>query len=253
VLCEARMAMDAAEGRAMLAAAEARPDLVAQLVPVPMDLRSWRTVRRLVATGALGDLREVHVTSLNGNATDVAAPLHWRERREYSGMNAMNLGMLAEVVQRWLGPTERVLADAATYIERRADPESGESTRIDVPDSLGVLARMADGARVTYRVGTTLHASRDANGISLFGSAGTLHWSANDTMSFARAGEVAQPLEPDAGTAGSWNVEQDFVDSIRTGAPVELTSFEDGLRYMQFTEAVARSCAEGRAVEVASV
>ena len=41
VLCEARMAMNAGQAREMLAASEARPDLVAQLVPAPFDLKSW--------------------------------------------------------------------------------------------------------------------------------------------------------------------------------------------------------------------
>ncbi len=41
--------------------------------------------------------------------------------------------------------------------------------------------------------------------------------------------------------------------SVRRGTPVELTSFADGVRYMQLTEAVWRSWSEGRPVEVASV
>ena len=39
VLCEARMANDAAEAAQMLAAARAHPELVAQLVPAPFDFR----------------------------------------------------------------------------------------------------------------------------------------------------------------------------------------------------------------------
>lgn len=253
VLCEARMAMDASEAREMLAASQAHPDLVAQIVPAPFDLRSWRTIRRLLAEDVLGELHEVHVTSLNGNALDASAPLHWRERREYSGTNTMNLGILAETVQRWLGPTDRVAADAETYIRRRVDTETGELRDIEIPDSLGVLARMAGGLRVTYRLGTTVHAAQERNGISLYGSRGTLFWSLDDTMTLTLAGEPPQPLAPDPGTAGSWHVEQDFIDSIRRGTPVELTSFEDGLRYMQFTEAVWRSWSEQRWVELASV
>ena len=61
VLCEARMATNAAEARDMLTASEAHPDLVAQLVPAPMDFATWRTVRRLLADGTLGELREAHV------------------------------------------------------------------------------------------------------------------------------------------------------------------------------------------------
>jgi hypothetical protein len=37
---------------------------------------------------------------------------------------------------------------------------------------------------------------------------------------------------------GAWNVEADFVDSIRRGTPVRLTDFKTGLRTMEFTDAV---------------
>ena len=254
VLCEARMAVDASEARAMLAAAEARPDQVAQLVPAPSDLASWRTVRRLLAQGALGELREVHVTMLHGGGLDPAAPLHWRERSEYSGFNTMQLGIVAEVVQRWLGPTERVLADATTFVRSRRDAESGRETAIEIPDSLGVLARMAGGVRASYLVSSVAAAPRVANGIAIHGTAATLHWTmGDDRLELVALGEAPRPLEPDAGSAGVWRVEADFVDSIRLGTPVELTSFADGVGYMQFTEAVWRSWSEQRPVEVASV
>src|SRR5215510_10407922 len=47
VLCEARMAMNAAEGRRMLAASRKAPSLVAQLVPAPHTLEVDATIRRL--------------------------------------------------------------------------------------------------------------------------------------------------------------------------------------------------------------
>ncbi len=253
VLCEARMAMDAAEAQEMLGAAQRRPDLVAQLVPAPFDLRSWRTIRRLLADGSLGSLREVHATILGGGALNADAPLQWRERAEYSGMNTMTMGIYAEVIGRWIGPAERVVADAAIFVTSRVDPESGRRLDIEVPDSLGILARYAGGVRATYRVSNVTHAPREGNGVSLFGSRGTLHWHANDTMTFAPVGEAPRPLEPDAGTARDWEVEHDFVASIREGRPVELTSFEAGVHYMQFTEAVWRSWSEQRPVDVASV
>jgi hypothetical protein len=58
--------------------------------------------------------------------------------------------------------------------------------------------------------------------------------------------EIAIPTE----RARSWRVEADFVDAIRTGAPIEFTSFEMGVAYMEFTEAVARSARMGEAVEL---
>ena len=72
-------------------------------------------------------------------------------------------------------------------------------------------------------------------------------------MTLALLGSEAQPLEPDAGTAGDWRVEADFVDSIRNGTPVTLTNFEDGLLYMRVTEAITRSRLEGRAIDISEV
>jgi predicted dehydrogenase len=45
-------------------------------------------------------------------------------------------------------------------------------------------------------------------------------------------------------------VEADFVDAIREGRPVTHTNFEDGVKYMAFTEAVQVSLREGRKVEL---
>jgi predicted dehydrogenase len=254
VLCEARMALDAAEARAMLAAARTRPQLVAQLVPAPNDLRWWRTVRRLLADGALGELREVHATMLTPAALDPATPLHWRERADYSGHNTMALGILIETVERWLGPTERVSADAAIFTTERDDPETGRRAPITIPDSLGVLARMAGGVRATYRVSTVAHGAAADNGIALYGTRGALRLSfADDSLTLLPRGGAPQPLTPDPGTDAGWRVEVDFVASIHEGVPVELTSFEAGVRYMQCTEAVWRSWSEGRPVDVASV
>ena len=91
------------------------------------------------------------------------------------------------------------------------------------------------------------------NRFSLYGSKATLHWQLRDGMTLAPLGEEARPLEPDPGSDSGWRVEQDFVDSIRDGKAVELTSFEDGVRYMQFVEAVWRSWSERRPVELSEV
>lgn len=251
VLCEARMAMNASEAREMLAASQARPDLVAQIVPAPMDLMVWRTVRRLLSENALGTVREVHCDVLNGSAIDPAGPLHWRHQREFSGSNVMMFGIFTEIVTRWLGPTERVMSDAEVFVPARPDA-SGSSVEVDVPDSLGVLARLENGARVTYRISTVAH-DGSPPAISLYGSKATLHWRGADNLTLSHVGGASETVTPDPGTAVGWNVEQDFVDSIRDQKPVELTNFEDGLHYMRLTEAVERSRTEGRAVSLEEV
>jgi predicted dehydrogenase len=45
--------------------------------------------------------------------------------------------------------------------------------------------------------------------------------------------------------ASSWRVEEEFVSALRGHEKITRTTFEDGVRYMEFTDAVARSAANG--------
>ncbi|MGE5594812.1 MAG: Gfo/Idh/MocA family protein [Hyphomicrobiales bacterium] len=249
VLCEARMAANAEEAEEMLRVSEAHPELVAQIVPAPFDFRLGPTISRLVREGAIGALLEATVTVLNGSGLDREAPIHWRQRSDYSGHNIMSLGIYAEIVQRWLGDTERVMADGAIVVPERRDPETGGRRAVDVPDSFSVLSRLRSGARVSYHLSSVTTGS-PWNGIVISGSEATIRWSPNDTATFARHGEEFAPLEPDPGTDRGWRVEQDFVDSILTGAPVRLTNFVDGVKYMRFIDSAWASWKTGRAVSI---
>ena len=133
--------------------------------------------------GVLGEIREAHVSVLGAGALDPSAPLHWRERQDYSGMNVMAYGIYTEVIGRWLGDTKRVMADGAVFVRSRIDEETGQPHAIDVPDSLGVLATMASGARVSYRFSNVAHTTAPGtNGVTILGSLGTLVWSMNDKI-----------------------------------------------------------------------
>ncbi len=249
-LCEARMAMDLAEAREMLAAAN-ESGKVAQLVPAPFDLRCGRTIKKLIDEGFVGQPTEVFITVVNDSGLDPARALHWRHRAEYSGKNVMSMGIYAEVIQRWLGDTTRVAANAKVVVRSRVDPATGGEVEVAVPDSIGVFTEMACGARATYLFSTV--ARGPSAGIRVHGTEGSIAWEVGDRMSVARAGEALTPRDPEPELAGAWRVEADFVDSIREGKPVTLTSFEDGVRYMAFTDAVHRSWTEGRAVHLATL
>jgi predicted dehydrogenase len=249
VLCEARMSTDAASAEAMLAASEAHPDLVAQIVPSPLDLRLGPTITRLIAEGELGEILEVHVRALDGSGLDPETLLHWRQRLDYSGTNTMHLGLFHEMLQRWLGDSTRLIAHHRVFVESRTDEESGERMAIGIPDSVTIAADMAIGARATYQLSAVTAGITTAQ-VNLYGTLGALQWTRGDTAQWARHGDELQELVPDAGTDLGWQVEADFARSIRDGAPVRLTNFPDGVRYMRFIDAARRSGTEGHAVDI---
>ncbi|MHB1559224.1 MAG: Gfo/Idh/MocA family protein [Isosphaeraceae bacterium] len=242
VLTEARMAMNAREAQRMLDRSLEAPRLTAMIVPSPYGLTGDAFMRSLISSGWLGELREVHVHGLSDTLADADSPLSWRQMTRYSGFNMLSLGILYETVLRWVSPVNRVVAYASKLIPHRLDPEQGKRVKVGTPDSVQVLTTQEDGSCGVYRLsGVVWHES--AMGVALYGSEGTLIYDlARDEIRGARRGDegMRSLAIPDA-IRGGWQVEADFVAAIRGERPVTRTDFRTGVRYMQFTEAVARS------------
>ena len=239
----------------MLQAAREHPKLVTQVVPSPFGLKGHEVMRGLIADGFIGELREVMVIGLNAALADAAMPLSWRQDGSLSGFNMLTLGILQETLARWVAPPIRVQAQVHAHIPSRIDPESGVRRQVGTPDSVQVIATLADGARASYHFsGAATFGQTTA--IHLYGTAGALHYDLLHERILGankRGGQKADELFEmpiPADKARSWRVEADFVDAIRLGTPVTLTDFATGVAYMEFTEAVARSAAEGTAVEL---
>ncbi len=246
VLCEARMAMNAREAHAMRDAARARPHLIAQVVPSPITLSVDATAQRLIAEGYLGDVLSLQVRA-GGTFVDRQAPLHWRRDFDLSGYNVMSLGIWYEAVLRWVGEATGVMAMGQTFVKMRQDAASGRVREVRVPEHVEVIAAMACGAQAHFSISSVCGLS-PANELLLYGSEGTLRFAGGVLYGGRRGDKALQeiPIPPEEG--GGWRVEEEFVNAIQGKEPVTHTTFDDGVKYMEFTEAVARSMAEGRAI-----
>jgi predicted dehydrogenase len=252
VLTEARMAMNAEEARKMLAASQANPKLVTQIVPSPLGLRAGTVVKELLADGFIGDLREVVVLGTNSAAADPDTPLHWRQSSEFSGINMLALGILHEPLTRWIPDPISVLAQTQTFTRDRPDPQTGELLEVGTPDSVQVLTQLLNGARCVYHLSGAIHFGPGMQ-IHLYGSEGTLKYklAPEDKLFGGHDDEEAlhEISVPDE-KAGYWRVEEEFVNAIRGLESVKLNDFATGVRYMEFTEAVANSAQTKRAIEL---
>ncbi|HEX8199968.1 MAG TPA: Gfo/Idh/MocA family oxidoreductase, partial [Isosphaeraceae bacterium] len=251
ILTQARMAMNAREAQRMLDRARESPELVAMIVPSPYGLTGDAYLRQLIAEGFLGPLRELHVTGFSADLADPNTPLGWRQMTKYSGFNMLSLGILHETALRWTAPPVKVLARAAKLVPLRDNPETGQKERVSIPDSVQVLTTQKDGSIGVYRFsGVVPHDATMA--IALYGASGTLVYDLlRDEIRGARVGEPELRLLPVPGPLrGGWRVEADFVAAIREHRPVTHTDFVTGVRYMQFTEAVARSSRHQQPVDL---
>lgn len=249
VMCEARIAMDASEAKQMYQASIKKPHLVTQVVPSPFTLHVDSTIKQMLADGYLGEILAVEIRSCGDSFVDKAAPLHWRQDSALSGLNVMGLGIWYEAVLRWVGEATHVKAMGKTVVKMRRDPQSGDMKAITIPDHLYVLADMACGALANFSFSnvTGLSAERTAN---LFGSQGTLRFRDGRLFAGRSGDENLAEIELPKTSQGGWRVEEEFVKAIRGIEPITHTTFADGLKYMQFTEAVARSIGEDRGISL---
>ena len=251
VFTQARMAMNASEARKMLAAARSNPHLVTQICPAPHTLAVDRTVRRLIVEGYLGDLLAIEICD-GGAFIDRDAPLHWRNDESLSGMNIMTMGMLYETILKWVGPATRITALASTFVKaRRVDDGTLRATTI--PDHLVVLGELACGAQLTLQTSSVM--GHGWSGVTVYGSEATLRYKLfDDKLYAARRGaegdDPFQPIDIPASEFGPWRAEEEFVSAIRGQEQVTHINFVDGVRYMEFSEAVHRSLREQRTVAV---
>jgi predicted dehydrogenase len=238
----------------MLEASRPASRLIAQLVPSPPKRDFDATIVSLLKEGYVGEVLavELHATRA-ASFVDRAAPLHWRQDVALSGNNILSMGIWYEGIMRWLGPARRVMAMGNVAVPKRKDA-ADVARDVRVPDHVEILATWGNGA-VGHLGFSGITGLAPQNEVWIFGSDGTLRLEPDaKRLSGGRRGdhelkEIAVPAEKRVG----WRVEEEFVSAIRGREKISRTTFEDGVRYMEFTDAVARSLASGQAVEVAAL
>jgi predicted dehydrogenase len=253
VLCEARMAMDHGEARAMLTASLRYPALTAQIVPAPHTLAFDRTIIEKIADGYIGELITIDARIAAARSyPDASTPQHWRQNRVFSGDNVMNMGIWYEAMMRWVGPARSVMAVGQNVVRHRRDP-SGRRVAMEIPDHIDVIGAMAQGGQMRFNVSAVLGHAPDLADVHIFGTEGTLRLrqpvGGGLALSAGKRGTgELEPVEIDPAKRGGWRVEEEFVNAIRGKERVALTDFFTGVRYMEWTTAVRRSLRQGSSV-----
>ena len=249
VLTEARMASTAQEARDMLEASRRYPNLVTLLTPTSTAYRVDTLIQRMIGGGYLGELLSVEVHALQTRFADRMGDLHWRHDWEMSGYNSLNIGAQYETIARWLGRATRVMAMSKTHVPTRKNG-SGDFVSVGIPDHLDVMYELTSGAQVHMRFSATTGLST-GNQIWLYGTEGTIHIGTGQTVFAGRRGDsqLSEVPNPEDQRAG-YRVEEEFTNAIRGLEQVKHNSFEIGVHYMEWTEAVIRSAQTGRSVSL---
>lgn len=251
VFCQARMCMNWEEACQMVAAANAHPQQVAMVCPSPFRVCWDRTVRELLASERFGRLLSVTVIMANGANRD-PAEISWRERRELSGLNILQVGIYAETLNAWCGDYSSLTATTSVSLNKR--DAQGRSIEIEVPQTVSITGTLSGGVPCT-EFHTGLAAGFERAEILLCGSAATcrvdllaqqvvLHSAGSFT------GEVIDAV------GDEWQVEVEFLAAVRAACRGESwqvrPNFTEAARYMRKMQAIHDSAREVRQVNLST-
>jgi predicted dehydrogenase len=258
VLCEKPLALDAAEAGMMAAAAESS-GLTHMTAFTYRYTPALQYMRRLVESGALGELRTVRAAYLMALSTHL---LGWRSTKRQAGSGVLaDIGShLVHMVQFLAGDIRTLTASKRRF---REDPES------DVEDWISFLAEFSGGANGTFEI-SRVCAGRGA-GISedifieLYGAVGSAVFSLQDPWALRvaigpAAADPSCPLERRevpmellkipgsprdvAAHDPRWGYRYDqawqFVESVRLGKS-RAPTFTDGARCQAVLDAALAS------------
>lgn len=269
VICEKPLAISYAE--ASLAATAARKAKVLNAVGFNYRrLPAVSLMKRMIDEGAVGEVRLWRATWLSDEFVDPAIPFDWRFDRAMGGTTIADLGShLVDLALWMIGPVAAVSGQSATFVTRR----SGQPVTVD--DASAALAEFSSGARGVFEMARAAVRRPCDFTIEVNGDRGTLVFDyprlnelrfgdGSDRadlygMRRIRAEQQSHPYARDwwpvgqgVGYGASFvNHLGDLLDAWPDG-PWE-PDFEQGAAVQAVCEAIERSAAERRWVQVAEV
>jgi predicted dehydrogenase len=250
VFCQARMCMDGAEAQRMVDAANAHPQQVAMVCPSPFRVRWERTVREVLASERFGKLLSVTATSATSANRD-PHQISWRERRELSGLNILQVGIYAETLNAWCGDYESLIATTST--PNRKFDDQGQPVAIQIPQTVSITGMLSGGIPCT-EFHTGLAAGHEQAEIMLYGSAATcrVDLPTQQVVLFAESSSKSGDVIDSIGD--EWQVESEFLTAVRAARQGDRwqvrPDFIEAARYMRKMQAVHDSARDAQLVQL---
>jgi predicted dehydrogenase len=274
VLCEKPLALTYEEAAAALAAVTGAGVHHA----VGFNYRRLPAVAlmgRMIAEGAVGEIRLWRASWLSDEFTDPATPYDWRFDRAMGGTTITDLGChLIDMALTMAGPVKGTCAQAATFISSRPSADGG-STPVTVDDAASALLRFESGALGVFEVARAAVGRPCDFTVEVNGSRGTLVFSYArlNELWYSAAGDdpglygmrrirAEHPSHPYA--AQWWPIGQGVgygssfanqVADLLEGWPSATWTpgFDQGAAVQAVCEAIERSAASGRWIAVSEV
>ncbi len=265
VFCEKPLGRDLSEARRMLAAVE-EAEVPHMICFNNRFYPAIRLAKKLIADGAIGEVRQFHALYLQDWGLDPNIPFTWRFDKDKAGSGALGdtAVHITDLARFLVGEITEVVGDLSTFIKERPLTDGSGTGRVTVDDAAAFLARFENGASGVFETTRVATGRKNFMHIEVNGTKGSIYWNPEDlnvlwfyslddpkeTRGFRRI----LVTEPDHPYVENWwppghilGYEHSFVHAvyelltaIAEGRNPE-PSFHDGVKAQAVLEAVARS------------
>lgn len=287
VFCEKPLALNLADGREMLAAAE-KAGVKHAICFNYRFLPAVQLAKQIIDEGRLGEIHHYRATYLQDWLVDPNTPLAWRLKKEVAGSGAhgdINAHSI-DLARFLIGEFDRVVGHNRTFVKERpiltgssglsGTGSSTEKGEVTVDDATGFLADFKNGAMGMFVASRFAAGRKNHNTFEIHGSKGSIRWDLeklNELEVYFREDEPnlagfrrIQATEPTHKYAGNWwptghiigyehafvHIVYEFVQHMTTNSPFTPT-FLDGVKCQEVLEAVDLSIERGAWVNVDEV
>jgi predicted dehydrogenase len=224
--------------------------------------------RELVQQGHIGEVIGASMSVITRATTERGEGRIWQGDRR-NGANTLTIsgGHSIDALCFVLGEITEVSARLATTITEWHNTDTGQTMKVDSPDWISFIGRLESGAEVVVQV-ATVPFNPSGHSFAIYGREGTLTvtgGSANlgpNHLFGARGGKDLEEMDPPdkfklvpEGTPSGQprNVAQEYVrfaDALKHGDAFD-PDFDHAVRRHKLIDAIERSAAEGKTVQVA--
>jgi len=263
VYCEWPLGANVAEAEEMARLAAERSLRTAVGLQARSD-PTLRYARELIEQGFVGDVLGVTLLHVSQSIAERGNGRIWQADRR-NGANTLTIaaGHAIDGLCFLVGEFSEVTARLATKINQWHNTDTGETVQVDSPDWIDVSGHLERGGEVSFLV-TTMPFNPGGNRFEIYGTEGTLSIAGGslnlgpNKLRGARGRDAMADMEaparfnlaPDDVPAGpARNVAQAYARFAAEGDAFQ-PDFAHAVRRHKLIEAIERSSAEGRAVQV---
>lgn len=274
VICEKPLAMTVEEAERMAAAVK-KNGVVHMISHNYRFAPAVQYAKELIANGALGKIYHVRAQYLQDWLVDPEAPLSWRLCQEITGSGALgDIGAHIIDLGRFLvGEFQELSSMMTTFIKERPYEDRNETGEVTVDDATAFIARFQNGAFGTFEATRYATGNRNGNRFEVNGEKGSIRWDLEnmnnldvyfaDDLPGQQGFRTIHCTEAEHPYAGAYwpaghiigyehtfiNLMKTFLDGI-AGHHDPKPNFDDGLQNQKVLQAVEKSAAEKRWLNV---